>query len=56
MEHSDLPAALGASEKKRKARTPWQPVNPGADPTGKGIVGVMDEELGYENRMRETLD
>lgn len=56
MEHSDLPAALKASEEKSKARTPWQPLNSGADQSGKGVMGVMDEELGYEIRMRETLD
>jgi len=53
---SDLPGALRASEKKSRARTVWQSVDSTADPIGTGVVGVMDEELGYESRMREMLD
>ena len=56
LEYSDLSVALRTSEKKSKARTAWQPLNTVADPTGKGVVGVIDEELGYEDRMREVLD
>jgi hypothetical protein len=54
--NSELPTALRESEKRSKARKEWKPARQGADPTGRGVVGVMDEELGYESTMRETLD
>lgn len=49
---SDLAASLEESEKKSKSRTGWPPVNSGE----RGVMGVVDEELGYESRMREILD
>lgn len=52
----DLPAALKASEEKSLARKAWRPENSGADPTGRGINGVLDEEVGYELSIREILD
>jgi hypothetical protein len=34
----------------------WPPVNNDADQARNGIVNILDEELGYENHMREILD
>jgi hypothetical protein len=52
----DLPGALKASEEKNLARKAWRRENNDADPTGRGINGVLDEEVGYELSTREILD
>ena len=44
---SDLPAAIRQSESLRKTQPPWPPADTGEDPSGKGLVGVMDDELGF---------
>ena len=44
---SDLPAAIRLTESLRKAQRPWPPVNTEEDISGKGLVGVMDDELGF---------
>ena len=44
---SDLPAALGRSESLRNTQSPWPPADTGEDPAGKGLIGVMDDELGF---------
>ncbi|KAL8694022.1 MAG: hypothetical protein Q9218_001260 [Villophora microphyllina] len=43
----DLSAALTESELLRKNRQAWPPYNRGADPSGRGLAGVMDEEMGF---------
>ncbi|KAL8713921.1 MAG: hypothetical protein Q9220_002067 [cf. Caloplaca sp. 1 TL-2023] len=43
----DLPSALGDSETLRRKRQAWPPRQHGADPSGKGLAGVMDEEMGF---------
>ncbi len=45
--HSDLPAALRLSESLRKTQHTWPPSNHAEDPSGKGLIGVMDDELGF---------
>jgi beta-1,4-N-acetylglucosaminyltransferase len=53
----ELVEALGRSEKKNltRERTRWG--GGGGKAEGRrGVVGVMDEEVGYEMRMREVLD
>ncbi|KAL8720518.1 MAG: hypothetical protein Q9225_002640 [Loekoesia sp. 1 TL-2023] len=44
---NDLPAALRESEVHRKKLQAWPPNNRGADPSGRGLAGVMDEEMGF---------
>ncbi|KAL8970686.1 MAG: hypothetical protein Q9183_001396 [Haloplaca sp. 2 TL-2023] len=44
---NDLPAALRESEVLRKERRAWPPDNRIADPSGRGLAGVMDEEMGF---------
>ena len=44
---SDLPAAIRQSEGQRKTHKPWPPANTEEDPSGKGLVGIMDDELGF---------
>lgn len=44
---SNLPAAIRRSESLRKTQNPWPPADTGEDPSGKGLVGVMDDELGF---------
>ena len=44
---SDLPAAIRQSENLRKSPTVWPPSNEREDPSGKGLIGVMDDELGF---------
>lgn len=44
---SDLPAAIRQSESLRKTQNPWPPADTGEDPSGKGLVGVMDDEMGF---------
>ena len=41
----DLPAALRDAEKLRKQIQEWPPKSARGD--GKGLVGVMDEEMGF---------
>ncbi|KAL8940691.1 MAG: hypothetical protein Q9216_002678 [Gyalolechia sp. 2 TL-2023] len=43
----DLPKALRESEVHRKKLQAWPPNNRGADPSGRGLAGVMDEEMGF---------
>ena len=45
--HSNLPAAIERSETLRKTQNPWPPADTGEDPSGKGLIGVMDDELGF---------
>ena len=44
---SDLPAAIRRSESLRNTQSPWPPADTGEDPSGKGLIGVMDDELGF---------
>ncbi|KAI9671940.1 MAG: N-acetylglucosaminyldiphosphodolichol N-acetylglucosaminyltransferase catalytic subunit alg13 [Caeruleum heppii] len=43
----DLPAAVEDAEKLRERHKSWPPVNSGADPSGRGLAGVMDDEMGF---------
>ncbi|KAI9806763.1 MAG: hypothetical protein M1825_006220 [Sarcosagium campestre] len=43
----DLPRALLESERLRKTHKEWPPVNSGEDPSGRGLAGVMDDEMGF---------
>lgn len=43
----NLPTALRESEVHRKKLQAWPPNNRGADPSGRGLAGVMDEEMGF---------
>ncbi|KAL2048829.1 hypothetical protein ABVK25_010887 [Lepraria finkii] len=43
----DLPAAIRQSESLRKSRNAWPPGNEKEDPSGRGFIGVMDDELGF---------
>jgi hypothetical protein len=52
----NLPGALKASEEKSLSKKAWRPEESGADPTRRGINGVMDEEVGFELSTREILD
>ena len=45
--HSDLPAAIRQSEMLRNTPQPWPSSNKGDDLYGKGLAGVMDEEMGF---------
>ena len=44
---SDLAAAIRQSESLRKTHKPWPPADTGDDPSAKGLVGIMDDELGF---------
>lgn len=44
--------ALRRNEERSKIRQAWPP----ADRCERGVMTFIDEDLGYENRMRETLD
>ena len=44
---SDLPAAIRQSESQRKTHKPWPPADTGEDSSRKGLVGIMDDELGF---------
>ena len=44
---SDLPAAILQSENLRRDQKGWPPDDKQADPSGKGLLGVMDDELGF---------
>ncbi|KAL8909063.1 MAG: hypothetical protein Q9207_000397 [Kuettlingeria erythrocarpa] len=43
----NLPAALRESEVHRQKLQAWPPNNRGADPSGRGLAGVMEEEMGF---------
>ena len=45
--NSDLPAAIRQSESLRKGQKIWPPTDAEEDLSGKGLVGVMDDELGF---------
>lgn len=47
-----LSETLRENEERSRSKTDWPPVNSGK----RGVMGVVDEELGYENRAREMLD
>lgn len=49
---SSLSEALVQSEEKSKSRTEWPPV----DSEERGVMQIVDAEMGYEARMREVLD
>ena len=44
---SNLPSAIRQSEAKRASQKTWPPVNSGEDPSGRGLAGVMDDEMGF---------
>ncbi|KAL9608401.1 MAG: hypothetical protein Q9167_006764 [Letrouitia subvulpina] len=43
----NLPTALRQAEKLREKKNAWPPNNHRADPSGQGLAGVMDDELGF---------
>ncbi|KAH0564968.1 hypothetical protein GP486_001645 [Trichoglossum hirsutum] len=43
----DLATAIAESEKLRERHKAWPPVNSGADPSGRGLAGVMEDEMGF---------
>ena len=45
--NSNLSLAIEQMEQRRKTRSIWPPSNPSDDPTGRGLAGVMDEEMGF---------
>ena len=45
--NSDLPQALADAEVLRENQQAWPPDNRKDDPEGKGLIGVMDDELGF---------
>ena len=44
---SDLSTAIQESEILRKKPQPWPSSNRGDDHSGRGLAGVMDEEMGF---------
>ncbi|KZF19589.1 glycosyltransferase family 1 protein [Xylona heveae TC161] len=44
---ANLRAAITESEELRRRQKVWPPVNSGEDPSGRGIAGVMDDEMGF---------
>ncbi|KAK0517096.1 hypothetical protein JMJ35_000251 [Cladonia borealis] len=44
---NDLPTAVLQCESIRQSRNAWPPSNEKEDPSGKGLIGVMDDELGF---------
>lgn len=44
---SDLAASLGELEERRNRKNVWPPDNNKVDPEGKGLQGVMEDELGF---------
>jgi hypothetical protein len=44
------------AEVESKSRVKWPSHTPELDPTGRGIVGVMDEEMGWEADAFGRLD
>lgn len=50
--NSAMSEALEHAEEKSNTRPKWPPVNSGE----RGVMGLVDEELGYETNMRGVLD
>ncbi|MCJ1311856.1 N-acetylglucosaminyldiphosphodolichol N-acetylglucosaminyltransferase catalytic subunit alg13 [Agyrium rufum] len=46
-EITELETSIAWIERDRKDRKPWPPVEGKADPSGKGLIGVMDDMLGF---------
>ena len=44
---SALPEALQQSDYLREKRKAWPPDNKSHDPSGRGLAGVMDDEMGF---------
>ncbi|MCJ1475184.1 N-acetylglucosaminyldiphosphodolichol N-acetylglucosaminyltransferase catalytic subunit alg13 [Lambiella insularis] len=44
---NDLAAAVWESEILRQTQNSWPPPNSGHDPTGRGLPGIMDDEMGF---------
>lgn len=44
---SALPEALHQSDLLREKRKAWPPDNRSHDPSGRGLAGVMDDEMGF---------
>jgi len=42
---SDLPSAIKEAEALRQEQQAWPPANSGGN--GKGLIGVMDDEMGF---------
>jgi len=42
-----LEEAVAQSESIRQKQVSWPPVNKGEGPRGRGLAGVMDEEMGF---------
>ncbi|KAI4122006.1 MAG: hypothetical protein LQ347_006665 [Umbilicaria vellea] len=47
----DLPSAIRQSEANRVTQKSWPPMNSGEDPSGRGLAGVMDDEMGTHQRI-----
>ena len=43
----DLASAIKQSESLRLTQKDWPPVKSKHDPSGRGLAGVMDEEMGF---------
>ncbi|KAI9813616.1 MAG: N-acetylglucosaminyldiphosphodolichol N-acetylglucosaminyltransferase catalytic subunit alg13 [Pycnora praestabilis] len=44
---NDLVAAVSDTERLRRRQKQWPPVNSGLDPSGRGLAGVMDDQMGF---------
>ena len=44
---SDLVPALRQSDGLREKQQAWPPDNRGVDPSGRGLAGIMDDEMGF---------
>lgn len=44
---SNLPEALEQAESLRQRQQSWPPNNKREDPSGKGLIGAMDDEMGF---------
>ena len=44
---SDLPASIQELEDLRGMRISWPPLDRKFNPPGKGLMAVMDEEMGF---------
>ena len=44
---SALPTAVCQAELLREKQHAWPPNNKEADPSGRGLAGVMDDEMGF---------
>ncbi|MCJ1250420.1 N-acetylglucosaminyldiphosphodolichol N-acetylglucosaminyltransferase catalytic subunit alg13 [Trapelia coarctata] len=42
-----LAAAIAESEALRVRQKAWPPANSGHDPSGRGLAGIMDDEMGF---------